>query len=251
MVNDNAGSQKATDIVVTTWNRLPIFRVAFDKMRERTSAPTRFIVVDNLSTDGTWEWLRGINDSHVGDNHVVAIQPDRQQHHFENLNFALGLVQSEYFVTTVDKAVVFERDWVQRLSQVLADPTIGAVIPRETQAPGSRWPAQDMCVGLRDVSRGEAYFRMQRKSDIQSAGGFRPYFPVRKPHSEGGGFGKLMTEIGKRVVITSDVTFMNLLCGSGLVPDKHHILLGKYTSNEVGKWPIWALMEKFLRDGAF
>jgi len=247
MVNDHVEGQKATDVVITTWNRLPVFRVIFDRILERTTDPARFIAVDNLSTDGTWEWLREIKDDRV-----IAIQPKRQQHHFENLNFALSLVQSDLFVTTVDKAVVFEHNWIERLSEALiSDPIIGAVMPCEPQVPGSRWGAWGLCTGLKNASRLEAYFRMQRRDDIQAAGGFRPYFPVRKPHSEGGGFGKLMAEIGKRMVITGDVAFMNLLCGSGLIPRKHHIFTGRYTDDEVVKWPIWALMEKFLRDRAF
>jgi GT2 family glycosyltransferase len=48
--------------VVVTYNRRALLEQCLDALRAQTRPPDRILVVDNASTDGTAEWVRGQDD---------------------------------------------------------------------------------------------------------------------------------------------------------------------------------------------
>ena len=245
MANDTLGSSEAIDIIVVTWNRLPIFKASLLNLLERTADAARFIIIDNQSNDGTWEWLQILKDPKI-----KIFQPQKRQAHHENNNFGLQFVRSELFVTTVDKMLVFNPDWLSTLAKVLdSNPEIGAVAPTAVSVPGSHFAGTWIGRGLKIV-KGTfgAYLRMQRKSEIVALG-FRP--APHRLHSEDRGFAMLLAEIGKTAVLDGSLSMMNLLQGPPLTPSKHSLFMQEYDKNKVQEWPIWRYAERFLKNGSF
>jgi len=214
---------------------------------ERTKAPARFIVIDNLSDDGTWEWLQTIEDSRL-----ELHQPRKQQHHFENNNFGLEFVKSELFVTTIDKMVIFNYDWLEVEKKAMRENSeLRAVIPSAPTLPGSRFEGTLLGSGLIQTSGSfGAYYRMQRKSDVERMGGFQPVGPW-KLHSEDDGFTQAVTRLGGFLAIHGDLRMMNLLHGAPFSPDKLAIFEKRYSPAEIDSWLIWKYMERFLKNGTY
>lgn len=52
-----------TDIVVDTLNRLPLLQRTLESILERTVTPYRLHVIDDASTEGNAEYLRGLHDA--------------------------------------------------------------------------------------------------------------------------------------------------------------------------------------------
>lgn len=61
------GEVKLISVIIPTYNRLPFLREAFASVLAQTLSPNELIIVDDGSTDGTWEWLRGLRpEGHSG-----------------------------------------------------------------------------------------------------------------------------------------------------------------------------------------
>jgi len=50
-------------IIIPTWNGLELTKNCYNSIKEITSIPYEIIFVDNGSTDGTIEWLKGLTDA--------------------------------------------------------------------------------------------------------------------------------------------------------------------------------------------
>jgi len=52
-------------VIIPTYNRLELLKRAIDSVLKQTFQEFEIIVVDDCSTDGTWEWLSATNDSRI------------------------------------------------------------------------------------------------------------------------------------------------------------------------------------------
>lgn len=120
---DNGGRRKV-DILLVTFQRLKLLKIAVEAIKKRTKYPYRLIIIDNGSTDGTREWLSG-ND--IADKII-----------FMKENVGLGgayreglkYVESEYFICTVDDVIPpkMEPCWLeQELIVAKANPDYGGI----------------------------------------------------------------------------------------------------------------------------
>jgi glycosyltransferase involved in cell wall biosynthesis len=55
-------ADEVVTVVVPTWNRLVYLQEAVESVRSQTYSRWRLVVVDDASTDGTWEWLQALGD---------------------------------------------------------------------------------------------------------------------------------------------------------------------------------------------
>ena len=119
-------------VVMLTWNALAFTKAAVEALRERTEHPAwRLIVVDNGSTDGTVEWLGGLD----------WITLHRNEH---NLGFTkgcnIGIAASdadEDVVLMNNDLVVVDRAWLTRLQDAAySAPDVGVVGTRIVDGEG-------------------------------------------------------------------------------------------------------------------
>ncbi len=118
------------DIVVTTCDRLQYLRKTLKYIVERTTTPYRITVIDDASTDGTVEYLRG--EPVQGSVDTIILQP-RRIHKFRRWPVRVGpgdYLKHMLYMTTSDPIVVtdddmlcpkLKPDWLAQGLQALED----------------------------------------------------------------------------------------------------------------------------------
>jgi glycosyltransferase involved in cell wall biosynthesis len=114
-----------TDIIVCTKNRLPILKRTLAYLFERTTSPYRLHVIDDASTEGNQEYLRGL----YADRKLAGlVLRSKSEHMGSNWNLAPWLAQSDVLVWTDDDVLCpkIQPDWLSRgLSAMKAYPKMG------------------------------------------------------------------------------------------------------------------------------
>jgi GT2 family glycosyltransferase/2-polyprenyl-3-methyl-5-hydroxy-6-metoxy-1,4-benzoquinol methylase/tetratricopeptide (TPR) repeat protein len=111
-----------TSIIILTWNQLPYTQMCLESIRKHTHQPYELIMVDNGSTDGTADWLRGQSDIQLIAN-------------AENLGFAKGVNQGLAAaggenILLLNNDTVVTPGWLQRLLEGLySEAEVGMVGP--------------------------------------------------------------------------------------------------------------------------
>ena len=90
------------DIIILTFQRKYYLKEVLDEIEARTSYPYRLIIIDNGSTDGTRQL---IEEMHRRGKIWRYIFTNRNLFMTDAFNRGLGLVESEYFITTQDDIV--------------------------------------------------------------------------------------------------------------------------------------------------
>ena len=152
------------DIILITCNRLPITRVTIDELYKRIKVPFRLIVVDDMSVDGTAEYLK--EQKELGRVHVFE-QLDNSNI-CQAYNAGFKHVQSRMFITMQDDITPpdLEPDVIfQLMSLIEKYPAVGGIGCRIQRIPNIDWEAgnEDLVPARKALS---AYFRIQRKEDF-------------------------------------------------------------------------------------
>jgi len=123
---------KKTAIVILTYNKLDYTKACIDSIREYTSPGTyRLIVVDNLSTDGTRDWLAEQTD-------ILTIFNEENVGFPKGCNQGIELAMNED-VLLLNNDILATENWLQLMQECLySDPKIGAVGPISNSAYGDQ-----------------------------------------------------------------------------------------------------------------
>lgn len=115
------------DVIIVTWNGLPLLQKCLPSVLETAYDNFNVIVVDNASSDGTVSWLR---ENHP-DTRILEMT--------ENLGFAEGnnaaiRDSTATYVVLLNNDVEVEPDWLGHLvNRAESDPSIAAVVPKLLQ----------------------------------------------------------------------------------------------------------------------
>ena len=116
------------DIVVLTYNNLKLNKLCINSILQKTAYPNyRLIVVDNLSTDGTREYLKQLQDQKIENVTVILNET--------NLGFAggnnVGIQNSDgEYIVLLNNDTVVTRGWLTAMSKHLENnPKLGMTGP--------------------------------------------------------------------------------------------------------------------------
>ncbi|MDD5079059.1 MAG: glycosyltransferase family 2 protein [Candidatus Omnitrophica bacterium] len=115
------------DTIVLTWNGLDLIRSFVESYRACTLFPTRLIIVDNASLDGTAEYLANLLSTQNCEIKVITNQ--------ENLGFVDGMNQGireshAAFVCLANNDLLFSPGWIDEIISVFErNPGIGLLNP--------------------------------------------------------------------------------------------------------------------------
>jgi len=89
---------KATlTIIISSYNRCELLRRNVSRMLQCEREDVEFIISDNASDDGTWEWMKTISDQRV------RIMHNEKNYGFENFWLVSAHVKSTYFMFVNDR----------------------------------------------------------------------------------------------------------------------------------------------------
>ena len=107
------------DIVLVTFNRLPMTKRTIEFLKDNTKTPYRLIIVDNNSTDGTKDYLRGLM---AEDQSLQVILLNENKGLEAAKNIALKEVKSERYVDSDNDCLVPKlapEDWLTQLNGLM------------------------------------------------------------------------------------------------------------------------------------
>lgn len=159
---------KPVDLVLITCNRVERTRFTVDELYKRLKTPFRLIVVDDMSIDGTIEYLR--EQEKAGRIHVLE-QLDNSNI-CQAYNRGFEFVESEYFITLQDDITVPELEPCviqQMIDLMLKYSEAGSIGLRIQRIPNIDWNSgnEDLVPARKAAS---AYYRIQRKNDVLKLG---------------------------------------------------------------------------------
>jgi GT2 family glycosyltransferase len=123
------GQAVRCDIVIATWNAVPMTRTALTSVRDKSGFPYRLVLVDNSDEEEARAYYRAIAaSSEFGD--TVLIQNDGNLGWLKATNLGLEAAEGEY-VCLLNNDVVCGEGWLARcIDLIRREPEIGLVNPR-------------------------------------------------------------------------------------------------------------------------
>lgn len=107
-------------VLMPTYNVAPYVKEAIDSVLRQTYRDFELLVIDDCSTDGTLDVVRGITDSRIR-----VAQNEHNLGLADNLNRGLSLIDTEY-VARMDGDDIAEPEWLEKEVSVLdSHPEIG------------------------------------------------------------------------------------------------------------------------------
>ncbi|MGE5554073.1 MAG: glycosyltransferase [Betaproteobacteria bacterium] len=129
LITARARKPKLTSIVILTHNGIEYTKQCVDSIRQYTSEPYELIFVDNGSTDGTIEYLEGLEG-------VTLIQNPINLGFAAGCNQGMSVARGEYIMLLNNDTIVTP-GWLTRLiTRVESDPAVGMVGPRSNYVAG-------------------------------------------------------------------------------------------------------------------
>jgi FkbM family methyltransferase len=154
---------KPIDIILITCNRVVKTKETIDELYNRLKTPFRLIVVDDMSIDGTAEYLKEQKEN--GRVHVFE-QLDNSNI-CQAFNKGYEFVESDYFITMQDDITVPELEpcVIEQLIDLMEKyPDHGGIGCRIQRIPNMNWLDGDLSPARKALS---AYFRIQKKKDFE------------------------------------------------------------------------------------
>lgn len=177
---------------MVAYNRMALTRCALNGIIDRARSPFSIIAINNGSDDGT-EFLLSEYEKAGYIRKTINLKKEEAVNLSEAYNLGFQEVQSKYFVTMMNDILVpdLDPDWLCRLTTLIhTHQEYGGIGCRIQHMPNCDWSGESEVV---DARKGlSAYARIQRKEDIESAGGFGDRI------WEELGFMKQMMKIGKK-----------------------------------------------------
>ena len=120
-------------ISITAYNQLHYTRQCVESVLQYTKEAYELLLVDNGSTDGTYEYFQSIKQFHPR-TRVIKYFSNRVVE--ENGNYLLSIVRGKYYAGVTNDTMVHE-DWLENfLRQMKSAPDIGIVGPRSNNISG-------------------------------------------------------------------------------------------------------------------
>lgn len=156
------------DIILITCNRVDNSKETIEQLHKRIKVPFRLIVVDDMSVDGTEEYLKEAEEKGL----VDVFESLDNSNICQAYNKGFEFVESEYFITMQDDITVpdLEPDVVTQLIDLMKKyPEAGSIGCRIQRIPNIDWEAgnEDVVPARKAAS---AYFRIQKKEDMLKLG---------------------------------------------------------------------------------
>jgi glycosyltransferase involved in cell wall biosynthesis len=108
-------TQNGVSVIVVNFNTRELLPAVLGAVRHFSSPDTELIVIDNASTDGSWEWLR----SRPYGSRVHRLPFNLG--HGRALDIGIALATRDTIVTLDSDAFPFSHVWLERLTQPLND----------------------------------------------------------------------------------------------------------------------------------
>ena len=153
---------KPLDIILITCNRIDNTRITIDELHKRIKVPFRLIVIDDMSTDGTAEYLQEQKEN----GKVAVFEQLDNENICQAYNLGYTFVESDYFFTMQDDITV--PDLEPCITQQLIDlyekyPGHAGIGCRMQRIPNMKWLDGDLTPARKSLS---AYFRVQHRKDF-------------------------------------------------------------------------------------
>jgi GT2 family glycosyltransferase len=128
-MSSNAETRPVT-VIVLTWNGLEVTRACVSSILGLTTHPDfRVTVVDNASTDGTGEYLRGLDD-------ISLIENEENLGFVKGNNAGIRAADTDVVLMNNDTEII-QGDWLEQMQRVAySEPDIGVVGCRLVNAEG-------------------------------------------------------------------------------------------------------------------
>jgi GT2 family glycosyltransferase/cytochrome c-type biogenesis protein CcmH/NrfG len=122
---------KLVSIIIPVYNQLEYTKGCIKSIRKYTNIPYELIVIDNASTDGTYEYLNSQTDIRLIRNEVNLGFP-------KAVNQGISIANGNY-ILIMNNDVVVTRGWLENLiSHIDSDKHMGIVAPMSNYASGAQ-----------------------------------------------------------------------------------------------------------------
>ena len=117
-------SERSTSIVIPVCNQLFLTKQSVQAILDNTLAPYELVIVDNGSTDGTYEYFESLKQTVP----VAYIRHDKNIGVVKAFNEGIKASKSKYVCTFHNDAIVQEKDWLGKMMYVFnLDEKIGLI----------------------------------------------------------------------------------------------------------------------------
>ncbi len=116
------------DIIVLTWNQKSLIKDFVKSLLKNTFTPSRLIIIDNASKDGTQEYLRSVKGN--GNVKIEVVFNKENLGYVGGMNQGLEMSKAEY-VCLMNNDVLMTKGWLSKMIRIAESyPQIGIVNPQ-------------------------------------------------------------------------------------------------------------------------
>ncbi len=114
------------DIIILNMNGLRYLKPCLASLYKHTSQPFHLIIVDNVSTDGSREWLESFAEK--TNNVTLHFNEELDGGYADGNNIGLQYVKHKYVMLLNNDTLIIENDWLKRLVKEMEDdPKVGLI----------------------------------------------------------------------------------------------------------------------------